>query len=63
MGADLRRCVDVGVCKANLSLCIFDSYVIYIVPLTYRNPISLVPPQLIHASHTGWLDKDEELKL
>ena len=33
-----------------------------IVPLTYRNPTPLALPQLIHASHGGWLDKDKELK-
>ena len=33
-----------------------------IVPLTYRNPTPLALPQLIHASHGGWLDKDKELE-
>ena len=30
-----------------------------IVPLTYRNPTPLIPPQLIHALHGGWLEQDK----
>ena len=34
-----------------------SGYICHIV--YYRNPTPLIPPQLIHAAHGGWLEQDK----